>query len=265
MMRSSSALQRRVLGKTDDHSENGRLVVMMMAAFSARSAMTWKSSSAPASAKGHVAHLIQSDQVPFLPAGERAAELAVIAGFDEFVDERGNGSEANALVLTAGFDTEGRHQVRLAGTRFPQEDDGLSAFQIAAICKSAYLRNGDAGGVEIEFFDGLDLGQPGFRQPPGDPALLPLFNFGGEEGFEIADVGVSLAGGLFGDAAVLRRDGGDGRGDWKLFDRLPSIAHDLTPAQRSLMRVCLVKDIADSLPISIPIRRSSTFCRLLAR
>ncbi len=102
--------------------------------------------------------------------------------------------------------------MRLAGTSFPHEDDGLSAFQIAAICKSAYLRSGDAGGVEIEFFHGLDLGQPGFRQPPGDPALLPLFNFGGEEGFEIADVGVSLAGGLFGEAAVLSRDGGDAQG-----------------------------------------------------
>ena len=52
----------------------------------------------------------------------------------------------------------------------------------------------------------LIFGRPGFHDSrQAIPALLPLFNFGGEEGFEIADVGVSLAGGLFGEAAVLNR------------------------------------------------------------
>ena len=50
------AIQQRLaeagVGETEDHSENGRLVVMMTAAFSARSAMTWKSISAPTSARG---------------------------------------------------------------------------------------------------------------------------------------------------------------------------------------------------------------------
>ena len=49
--RSISALQSRVLGMTGDHSENGRLVVTVAAAFSARSAMTWNSSS-PAFLRG---------------------------------------------------------------------------------------------------------------------------------------------------------------------------------------------------------------------
>ena len=38
------------------------------------------------------------------------------------------------------------------------------------------------------------------------------FDFGGEQGFEITDVGVSLARDLFGNAAVLRGDGGDPQG-----------------------------------------------------
>jgi len=50
--RSSTALQSRALVKTWGHSEKGRLVVTMTAAFSALSAMTWKSSSAATSASG---------------------------------------------------------------------------------------------------------------------------------------------------------------------------------------------------------------------
>jgi hypothetical protein len=42
--------------------------------------------------------------------------------------------------------------------------------------------------------------------------LLLLFNFGGEECFEITDMEMSLAGGLFGDAALLSRDGGNAQG-----------------------------------------------------
>jgi hypothetical protein len=41
VIRSISALHSRALGMTCVHSENGRLVVTMTAAFSARSAMTW--------------------------------------------------------------------------------------------------------------------------------------------------------------------------------------------------------------------------------
>ena len=52
VMRSISALQRRVLGMTLVHSEKGKLVVRMTVAFSARSAMTWKRNSAPTSAIG---------------------------------------------------------------------------------------------------------------------------------------------------------------------------------------------------------------------
>jgi len=52
VMRSIDALQSRALGITCVHSENGRLVVTIAAAFSARSAMTWNRNSAPTSASG---------------------------------------------------------------------------------------------------------------------------------------------------------------------------------------------------------------------
>ena len=49
---SSSALQSRALGRAWVHSEKGRLVVKITAAFSARSATTWNRNSAPTSASG---------------------------------------------------------------------------------------------------------------------------------------------------------------------------------------------------------------------
>ena len=52
VIRSSSALHNRGLGNTDVHSENGRLVVMIKAARSARSEITWNRNSAPMSASG---------------------------------------------------------------------------------------------------------------------------------------------------------------------------------------------------------------------
>ena len=52
VMRSSRALQSRGLGNTVVHSENGKFVVTISAARSARSAITWNRNSAPTSASG---------------------------------------------------------------------------------------------------------------------------------------------------------------------------------------------------------------------
>ena len=52
VIRSNNALQRRGLGNTCVHSENGRFVVTINAARSARSAITWNRNSAPMSASG---------------------------------------------------------------------------------------------------------------------------------------------------------------------------------------------------------------------
>ena len=49
MMRSNSALHSRGFGITCVHSENGKFVVTITAAFSARSAITWNRNSAPRS------------------------------------------------------------------------------------------------------------------------------------------------------------------------------------------------------------------------
>ena len=67
--RSISAWQSRGLGRTWVHSENGRLVVTMTAARSARSAMTWNSSSAPSLGQRHVAELVDADQLDAAPSG----------------------------------------------------------------------------------------------------------------------------------------------------------------------------------------------------
>ena len=72
--RSTSAWQSRGFGMTCPHSENGRLVVTMTAARSARSAITWNRSSAPSLGERHVAELVDADQLDPLPAAERAAQ-----------------------------------------------------------------------------------------------------------------------------------------------------------------------------------------------
>ena len=95
----------------------------------------------------------------FFHRARAAAELAVVAGFDQFVDERRDDGEADALVLAAGFDTECGHQVYLAGAGVAEEDDRLGAIQITAVGKRTHLGGEDAGGVDIEVFQGLDLGQ----------------------------------------------------------------------------------------------------------
>jgi hypothetical protein len=83
--RSISALHRRGLGITCDHSENGRLVVTITAAFSARSAITWNISSRGLGQR-HVAELVDADQVEPFPSAERAAELIGMRRLGQFVD-----------------------------------------------------------------------------------------------------------------------------------------------------------------------------------
>src|SRR5260370_3456661 len=98
-MRSISALQSRALGITWVHSENGRLVVTITAAFSARSAMTWNRNSAPASAKRYVADIIARDQIVTRPARHGPTELQLILGLDHLVDQRGAGGEPHPALL----------------------------------------------------------------------------------------------------------------------------------------------------------------------
>ena len=52
VIRSSNALHKRGLGNTCVHSENGKFVVTIKVARSARSAITWNKNSAPMSASG---------------------------------------------------------------------------------------------------------------------------------------------------------------------------------------------------------------------
>jgi hypothetical protein len=84
------------------HSENGRLVVTITAAFSARSAMTWNKNSAPISARGTYPIFVERDQIVASPAGQRAAELQLMFGLDQFVDQPGGAGEAHSAFLPAG-------------------------------------------------------------------------------------------------------------------------------------------------------------------
>src|SRR3984957_12153692 len=97
--RSINALHSRGLGITCDHLDNGRLVVTITAAFSARSAITW------------------------FPSTERAAELVGVRGLGQFVDQRGRGGEPHPPPLTARSDTKSGSQMGFSGASFAHKQD----------------------------------------------------------------------------------------------------------------------------------------------
>src|ERR1700746_1095688 len=52
--------------------------------------------------QGHVSHFVERDQIVASPAGQRAAELQLMFGLDQFVDQPGGAGEAHSAFLPAG-------------------------------------------------------------------------------------------------------------------------------------------------------------------
>jgi hypothetical protein len=88
------------LVKTRGHSEKGKLVVTMIAVFSARSAMTWKSIGGNLG-QCYVTQFIDDEEFHTRPAGQHGAQAMLALCFDQLVDHRGGGSEANSPSLRA--------------------------------------------------------------------------------------------------------------------------------------------------------------------
>src|ERR1700730_9541512 len=97
VMRSNTALHNRALGMTCVHSENGRLVVNNTAERSARSEITWNRNSAPSSARGDIAYLVDGDHVVACIAAQDATELELLLGFHQLVDQRRRGDKPRPL------------------------------------------------------------------------------------------------------------------------------------------------------------------------
>ncbi|MDQ2832904.1 MAG: hypothetical protein M3Y50_04000 [Acidobacteriota bacterium] len=64
----------------------------------------------------NIAHLVNGEQLPFLPAIQGATELSIPLRFYQFVDQAGGRDEASSPSLPASLDTKGSHQMGFAGT-----------------------------------------------------------------------------------------------------------------------------------------------------
>jgi hypothetical protein len=89
--RSSIALHNLAFGNIVVHSENGKFVVTITAARSAR------------------------------PAVRHAIQFALVLGFDQFVHQLRRGGEAHSSSLPAGSHAQAHRQVRLARACFAQK------------------------------------------------------------------------------------------------------------------------------------------------
>jgi hypothetical protein len=64
----------------------------------------------------NIAHLVNGEKLPFLPAIQGATELSVALRFYEFVDQAGGRDKTGSPSLPAGLNTKGSHQMCFAGT-----------------------------------------------------------------------------------------------------------------------------------------------------
>ncbi len=204
-------------------------MVTMMAAFSALSAITWKSSSAATSAKRDIAEFIDDDQLHAGPAGQHAAQTLFALRFDELVDQRRGSRKAHSPPLTTGGDSQAGGKMTLAGAGVTDQQDWLGAFEIAAFGQGA-----DAGGrdvrrlSEVELFERLDPGQVRFLHPQLDRAAFAVFHLRLKQSLEIVQMGVVALTGFFGERCELRTDGSQSQSLAVLGDACGLEAHACT-------------------------------------
>jgi len=105
---------------------------------------------------GHVAYLVDGDQVVAIPAGKHATQLQLLLGLDQFVDQGGCCGEAHSALLTTGSHTEPGQQMRLASAAVTDQDYWFSTFDISALGQFTDLRGTDLGSLgEVELIQSL--------------------------------------------------------------------------------------------------------------
>jgi hypothetical protein len=93
----------------------------------------------------HIADLIEGDKVITGPAREHAAELQLMFGFDQLVDQTGGGGEPHPSFLAAGGHRQTGEQVRFAGTTIADKDDRFGALYVATLSQFLDLQRRDLG------------------------------------------------------------------------------------------------------------------------
>src|SRR5437764_1555324 len=125
-------------------------------------------------------------------------------GFDQFIHEPSSGRETNAELLPARRDTQSGKQVCFARTAFTNKQHGLGTFDVTTLGQVAHLGRADMRRLRIiKLFQGLYTWQMSFANAPLNGVPFTLFDLGGKQCFEISDMTLLLADGLFGETAEL--------------------------------------------------------------
>jgi hypothetical protein len=77
--------------------------------------------------------LIEGEHVVARPPRQGPPELALLLGFDQFVDQRGSRGEPHPPFLATGRHAQAREQMRLPRPAVPQEDHRLGPVEVAAL------------------------------------------------------------------------------------------------------------------------------------
>ena len=148
-------------------------------------------------------------------------QLLVIAGLDEFVDQRGGGDEADREALLAGRQAETEGDVGLAGPTVAERDEVLAALDVLAagqLQDQRLVERGDDLEVEADPLPGracaaclggeaLDHGEARRLDAPLDHAALAVDQLELGESQQVADVINAFRGALPGDLVVLAQEG----------------------------------------------------------
>jgi hypothetical protein len=178
VMRSSNAVHSRGLGTTRILSENGRLVLTMTPASSARSAMTWNGTP-HRFGRRHVAHFIERYRIVAGPASRCSAELQadalprpvhlITAAAAANRTRRFCWQAATASPVRASF----------TGAAVAYKNDGLRFRDVIAFSQFVNLLGRDLGiAGEVELLQGLHARQTGFANASLDQPLFAFLEFG---------------------------------------------------------------------------------------
>jgi hypothetical protein len=158
--------------------------------------------------QGHIANLVDGDNVVARPPTQSAPQLELLLGFDQLVDQRRRGREAHTPSLAAGGHTQCRQQMGFASTRVADKHDRFGALQVATLRQLAQLRGRDRRRLaEVELIQRFDPRQVRLFDASVDRAPFPILELGGQERLQVAQIRLTLAFGLFGQRRALAGDG----------------------------------------------------------
>jgi hypothetical protein len=93
----------------------------------------------------HITDFIDCDKVVAGPARHRTAELQLVLGLDQFVDQCCRSRESHSALLPAGRDRQSGEQMSLAGAAITYKDDWLRLRDVVALGQFVDLLGRDLG------------------------------------------------------------------------------------------------------------------------